>query len=152
MSEAAFHGCKVALFFGDRLLITLRDDRADIPFPAHWDLPGGGREPGETPWQTLAREAEEEVGLDLDRAEVLWRVCRVATHIADAMVWFYVAAMPEGAERDILFGDEGTAWALVPPERIFLLDKVVPSHLSRLEQYRTLVADWGGAVDRAHWD
>jgi 8-oxo-dGTP pyrophosphatase MutT (NUDIX family) len=28
-----------------------------------WNLPGGGVTPGETPWQTVIREVQEEVGL-----------------------------------------------------------------------------------------
>jgi len=64
---AHFNGAKVALFIGDRLLITLRDDRPDIPFPNMWDFPGGGREGEETPFETMARETFEEVALVVPR-------------------------------------------------------------------------------------
>jgi 8-oxo-dGTP pyrophosphatase MutT (NUDIX family) len=37
---------------------TLRSHTGQIAFP------GGRRDPGETPWQTALREAEEEIGLD----------------------------------------------------------------------------------------
>ena len=39
-----FTGCKIALFCGDKLLTILRDDKASIPWPNMWELPGGGRE------------------------------------------------------------------------------------------------------------
>ena len=39
-----FSGAKLALFLGADLLVIRRDMRPDIPFPGHWDLPGGGRE------------------------------------------------------------------------------------------------------------
>ena len=45
----SFIGAKLALFIGADLLTILRDDRPDIPFPGHWDFPGGGREGGESP-------------------------------------------------------------------------------------------------------
>jgi 8-oxo-dGTP diphosphatase len=48
-----------------RLLIYLRDDKPDIPFPNHWDFFGGHLESGETPDQALVREVEEELGLAL---------------------------------------------------------------------------------------
>jgi 8-oxo-dGTP pyrophosphatase MutT (NUDIX family) len=32
-----------------RLLVYLRDDKPDIPFPDHWDFFGGHVEAGETP-------------------------------------------------------------------------------------------------------
>ena len=55
----AFEGAKIALYLGDRLVVIQRDDRPDIPFPGFWDLPGGGREAGETPFECVRRECGE---------------------------------------------------------------------------------------------
>jgi 8-oxo-dGTP diphosphatase len=49
----------------NRLLIYLRDDKPDIPFPNHWDFFGGHLEDGETPEQALVREVREELGVEL---------------------------------------------------------------------------------------
>jgi len=45
----------MALLFdrNNRLLIYLRDDQPDIPFPNHWDLFGVHVEEGETPEEAL---------------------------------------------------------------------------------------------------
>jgi 8-oxo-dGTP diphosphatase len=57
---------QVFLFDRDgRLLIYLRDDKPEIPFPSYWDLFGGHLEAGETPEQALVREVKEELGVEL---------------------------------------------------------------------------------------
>jgi len=50
-----------------KLLIYLRDDKAGISFPNHWDLFGGIIEEGESPEQALVREVEEELGITIQR-------------------------------------------------------------------------------------
>jgi 8-oxo-dGTP diphosphatase len=56
----------------DRLLVYLRDNKPDIPFPNHWDFFGGHVEEGETPDQALFREVKEELGIELRQ----WRFFR----------------------------------------------------------------------------
>jgi 8-oxo-dGTP diphosphatase len=50
-----------------KLLIYLRDDKPEIPFPNHWDFIGGHLEQSESPEQALAREVKEELGVELEQ-------------------------------------------------------------------------------------
>lgn len=48
-----------------RLVIYLRDNKPEIPFPDHWDFFGGHLEDGESPDGALVREVKEELELTL---------------------------------------------------------------------------------------
>ena len=133
-TDERFSGSKAAILIGERLLITLRDDRPDIPCPNMWDLVGGGAEPGETPWACLCRESFEEVGLDLSDAKTLWERRYEAVH-SSGWVMFYVVQLPARAERHIVFGDEGQGWRLVTPEAYLTMADAVPSLPPRLRDW-----------------
>ncbi len=47
------------------ILLYLRDNKPNIPFPHHWDLFGGHVEVDETPEEALIREVKEELNYDL---------------------------------------------------------------------------------------
>ena len=47
------------------VLLFLRDDKPEIPYPNMWDLPGGHVEPDETPEACIVREMLEEIETDV---------------------------------------------------------------------------------------
>ncbi|MFH2054845.1 MAG: methyltransferase domain-containing protein [bacterium] len=49
----------------NRVLLQLRDDKPDIPFPNCWGTFGGAIEPGETAEQAIVREIREELDYEL---------------------------------------------------------------------------------------
>ena len=128
-----FNGAKVALFVGDKLLVILRDDDPAIVFPDMWDFPGGGREPGETPFETVAREVFEEVGLDLPEAAVLWRRGLPRAGYPGQVIWFFVARLPDHVAQQVVFGDEGQRWALMTPDAFMAHERAIPSLVTRLQ-------------------
>lgn len=110
-----FIGAKLVCLIGGRLLTLLRDDRPDIAYPDFWDMPGGGREGGESPEDCVLRETREEFGLELAPASLIWRaVFDNPIEPGTQAVWF-AAKLPPEAEAQIVFGDEGQRWALMPP-------------------------------------
>ena len=136
-------GAKVALFLGDRLVSILRDDRPDISYPNLWDLPGGGREGEETPFETAARELHEELGLILPQQAVLWQSAFPANGKADAWVGFFVAQLQAKAVGDIVFGEEGQRWALFSLDDFIALPDRVPSFGGRLKRW---IEETGGLM------
>jgi 8-oxo-dGTP diphosphatase len=55
------------IFFNssNHVLLFLRDDKPNLPYPNRWDLLGGGVEVGETPLQCIVREIKEEIAYTL---------------------------------------------------------------------------------------
>ncbi len=129
-------GAKVALFLGDKLICILRDDIPTIPYPNMWDLPGGGREGSETPFETAVREVQEELGLTLPREAIIWEAQFRTDHKPNAWVGFFVAQMPAETVDKVIFGDEGQRWALFRMNAFIGLSNRVPSYVSRLVRWQ----------------
>ena len=122
-----FHGVKVAVFIGERLLVALRDDFDHIPFPACWDFAGGGRELGESPDECVLRELKEEFGLSLPPDQLVGKSV-YETREPVGTAYFFAAHLPIGAESGVVFGDEGQRWKLMTPEE-FLSRSDAIAHL-----------------------
>lgn len=128
-ATAPFHGAKLLLIHEGRLLTCLRDDLDHIPFPAHWDLPGGGREGGETPVACALRELQEEFGLTLAPDRLTGHV--FPSHEAPAMVsWLFSGRLTAAEIAAIRFGDEGQAWRMMEIDAYLSHPRAVP-HFTR---------------------
>ena len=100
-------GCSI-IFVDDqnRILLLLRDDKPDIPYPNMWDVPGGHVDSEETPGDCIIREMKEEMELQLtefslfsimefdDRIEyVFWKkenlvISEICLHEGQRIEWF----------------------------------------------------------------
>ena len=128
-----FFGAKLAILARDRLVIILRDDIPTIPYPDHWDFPGGGRENGETPQECALRETREELGLTMNATDLNW-AHRDALNTGK-VVWFFVAEQPSFDPETICFGNEGQEWRLAPISWYLAQEKVVPHQRKLLVHY-----------------
>ena len=110
--QMEFSGCKIALICDDRLLTILRDDKASIPYPNMWDLPGGGREAEETPFECVEREVFEELGLKLEEADIVWIKEYQGMLDPEKTSIFMVGTITQEEFASISFGDEGQAYQM----------------------------------------
>lgn len=109
-----FVGAKAALLCGDALLTYLRDDKPRLPWPAMWDLPGGGREGDETPEACLLRELHEEFGLMLPPERLIWRKTWPSMMDTSRASVFFAGRITPDEIAAIRFGDEGQYWRMMP--------------------------------------
>ncbi|MFV0294082.1 MAG: NUDIX hydrolase [Paracoccus sp. (in: a-proteobacteria)] len=129
-----FIATKLILTCADELLACLRDDFDHIPFPNHWDLPGGGREGTETAPECALRELQEEFGLRLppDRLE---RAFAFASPVMPGrQSVFYTGQLSQVDIGAIHFGDEGQCWRLMPVAEYITHPHAVP-HFRRRVAY-----------------
>jgi 8-oxo-dGTP diphosphatase len=86
------------------LLLRLRGNQSELPFPSMWDLIGGAIEGGETHADAIVRETKEELLLRLT-GHVYWREIEglVRIHV-------YIASLDTPAESLTLTEGERVAW------------------------------------------
>ena len=130
-----FTGCKIALLCGDSVLTILRDDKPSIPWPNMWELPGGGREGDETPFECAAREVYEELGIHLNEDCLLWSEVYPSMLFEGRQSVFMVGQLSQEQFDNINFGDEGQAYKLMSIEEFLTSSQVVPQLQGRLRDY-----------------
>ena len=130
-----FTGCKIALFCGDKLLTILRDDKSNIPYPNTWELPGGGREGDESPFECVAREVYEELGIHLTEDCLLWSKVYPSMLFEGKESVFLVGKLTQEQFDSIIFGDEGQGYRMMSTDEFFGSDKVVPQLQERVRDY-----------------
>ena len=133
--QMEFSGCKIALLCDDKLLTILRDDISTIPWPNMWELPGGGREDEETPFECVQREIFEELGLKLEEADIVWVKEYQGMLDPDKTSIFMVGTITQEECASIVFGDEGQAYQMMDVSQFLAAAKVIPQLQSRLRDY-----------------
>jgi 8-oxo-dGTP diphosphatase len=96
----------------NKVLLFLRDNKPQIPYPNMWDVPGGHVEAGETPEETIVREMMEEIETDVsackrysvydfpDRIEYIFLMDfeaeteSIPLHEGQCLRWFAEAEIP----------------------------------------------------------
>lgn len=109
-----FAGAKLAALHDGRILTYRRDVKPGIPWPGLIDLPGGGREGGESPAACACRELAEEFGITLPESRLWWARPFPSLHPPGGTGWFLAATLTAGDIDAIRFGDEGHSPDLMP--------------------------------------
>lgn len=85
--------CIILLNSNNEVLLLLRDNKIDIPFPNMWDIPGGKVEGGESPEQALRREMMEEMSIN-NLGEINLFKIYTSKNLTDYIFWKRIKLNP----------------------------------------------------------
>lgn len=130
-----FIGVKIALIKGDEVLVILRDDKPGLRYANMWDFPGGAREENETPFECVAREVDEELGIKLALSGIIWEKAYPAMHDPKLLAHFMAAHIDSNDIATIVFGDEGQGWKMIKIDDFMSDPTVIEPLKERLSDY-----------------
>ncbi len=133
-----FLGAKGLVFLGDKIVTYRRDDKTRS-HPLCIDLPGGGREGSESPFDTFKREVKEEFGIVISKEDIIFSGVH-QSYIDPRRESYFIVAKPLNLKAtDVILGNEGTEWLLMSPEEfinrpdgIRIQQERVRAYLSRM--------------------
>lgn len=132
--DPLLNGAKGLVYFGDKILVYRRDSNPDM-YPLYLDLPGGGKEEGETPFQTFQREVREEFGLKIEESDIVY-VHRFPSMIKQGEFgYFPVVKFADERKNEIVFGQEGLEYYLMTVEDFLKAPDVLPGLQERTRLY-----------------
>lgn len=129
-----FNGTKGLVFFGDKILTYRRDYKTDNK-PGCIDLPGGGREGEESPFETFRREIEEEFGITISMEDIIFSNTVQSIIEPNKKSYFMVTRSLLFKSENIIFGNEGTEWMLITPEEFIKRPDGIERQQKRVEKY-----------------
>ncbi len=123
------HPYKPPLPWKSGAFVILRDDSGGVLWVKRndfdvWNLPGGGSEQGEAPWETAVRETREETGLEVSLSRLSGLYVKPAENI---MIFAFTADITSGV---LTTGTEAIAFDYFRPGKE--PDNTLPKHVERV--------------------
>lgn len=109
---------KVLVINPEGKLLAIRRSETDTRRPLQWDFPGGFVEPGEDIMAAAIRETEEEAGVSLPDAQLIFAMSEAEPEKERAGTWLtFLAHVPHTPEITLSFEHDEHKWA--DPQELF---------------------------------
>ena len=128
-----FYGSKGLIFFDDNILVYRRDDKTKN-YPFFIDLPGGGKEEDESPFETFQRETKEEFGIEIEKEEIIYAKQYMSVTDLSKESYFFVIKTKKKTE-DIIFGNEGIEYFFLTLKDYLDLNDTIPRQREKVVNY-----------------
>jgi 8-oxo-dGTP diphosphatase len=133
-STRNFHGAKGLVFIGEKILVYRRDGRTtNLPF--YIDLPGGGREDNESPFETFKRETKEEFGVTLEAGDIVYSKQYMSIIDPTMEAYFMVAKPSTITVEDVVPSFEVPEPMMIHIADYLALTDAIPRHVERAKEY-----------------
>ncbi len=130
-------GSKGLLFVGKNVLIYRRDNKTNI-HPNELDLPGGGPEENETPFETFKREVKEEFAINITEANIVYVRKYPSVLEQGKFAYFPVARVSAKVAPEIRLDDEGSEFLLMTLNDYIARQDALPIYQERAADYAKL--------------
>ncbi|KKU64278.1 MAG: MutT/NUDIX family protein [Candidatus Amesbacteria bacterium GW2011_GWA1_47_16] len=114
-------GAKGLVVYKNNILLYLRDNKPGIPYPNMWDMPGGGREEGESFEETARREIKEEFGVRPINIKYIG-----SEYYSGREAWRFICFLDQEEYEKIKLGDEGKKYKFFTLDEISNLNLIQP--------------------------
>jgi 8-oxo-dGTP diphosphatase len=129
-----FNGAKGLVFLGNHVIVYRRDINTK-KLPGYIDMFGGGREGDESPFDTFKREVKEEIGLDIEKDDILFSYPFQSHDDPKKVSFFFVTKPLKFNKSDVRFGDEGTECLMMTPEEFISRPDGIERQQKRVARY-----------------
>ncbi|MEI7688713.1 MAG: NUDIX domain-containing protein [Candidatus Nomurabacteria bacterium] len=129
-----FIGVKGMVFIDGKIIVIRRDNNTKI-FPLRIDLPGGGREKGESPFETFKRELKEELSIDINEEDILFAYLYGDETYKEHLAYFMVTKNLNIKKEYVVLGNEGLEFKFISPEEFIDLDDSIIHLQSEVKKY-----------------
>ncbi len=137
-SDTEFHGVK-GLIQIDDIIIVIRRDTLELNAPFQVDLPGGGREQDESPFETLHREIREMLHIPIEAEDIIYSKRYPHTHSKKDDTFFMVTKRLEVDPKSIIFGEKGLMYYAMTVHDLLQHPDGVDKQKQRIIEYLNMV-------------
>ena len=128
---------KALIYQNERFLLQLRDDSPEIAYPNQWSFFGGEIETGETPWEALQRELEEELEWCPVGGSFLFHWINTEN---PCRIHFYAVPFRSSCKELVLHEGQSYSWFTL--NELEHMDSVVPHVVTNLNRALALLGDF----------